>query len=852
VFLPFTVAFIVGLLAGSVLPYAPASVLILLCLAAAGLTALERRGALGSSRGLLVYGAVLAGVMLWTVTGAPREASLLQSAGTAPVRLAGTIVAPVKHAPGRMTMVLEASEVAEGADARPASGRVRVTWRDPDQSVSRGASVELTARLHAPSGLLNPGGFDYGAYLERQGIDAVASVSGPGRISIRQAPAGAWLPGGAAWPGVVVDGWRDRIRRAASASLQEPALGLYLGMIIGDPGYVSMGLRDAFMATGTVHILSVSGSHLGLIAFLSFFVIRGAWRRGPAPWLLALSRRITPTRLAAAVTVLPVTFYTLLAGAEVATVRSLIMILCFLLAVWLGRGRDLLLTLAAAALVILAHDPRALFDISFQLSYLSVLAIALLVRLRQGTSPELPGVPADLPENGTAWTWLRDSLWLTAGITLATLPVVAYDFNQVAWMGLLANLLVVPFAGFLLVPAGLLSAVWVLLAHAETLPAAAVLQRLFDLLADAVTVLARVPGAEWHVASPTMLGILVFYLFLYAAWRAGRRPILRGSCAVLAACVLGWWLWSPRVLDGRTLRVTFLDVGQGDAALLELPDGRTILIDGGASYDTLDMGRSVIGPYLWDRGISRLDLVIGTHPQLDHVGGLAWLVRAFEVGRYWGNGIARDEPFAHRLQQALRDKGLTEEQVETGQVWESGPCRLEVLNPPRSSHRTVRAAAILSGTDLNNHSVVTRLDCGRHSFLFTADVETQALARLQPASGVQPVTVLKVPHHGARSSLDERWIRAVGAELAVISVGNRNSYGHPAPDVVLAYGRTGTKLFRTDRDGAVWVIASLSSARVAVFTARGILPRRLPLAGWTPGGELMNLTRLWTFLSRAS
>jgi competence protein ComEC len=430
------------------------------------------------------------------------------------------------------------------------------------------------------------------------------------------------------------------------------------------------------------------------------------------------------------------------------------------------------------------------------------------------------------------------------------MPLVAYYFNQVAWLGLLANLFVVPLAGFLLVPLGLLSAVWILAAGGDTLPGSGVIQALFDLLAAAVTVMARIPGAEWHVASPTILSILVFYPLLYGAWRAEAPRIQRAACAVAAVAVLAWWLWSPRPVEPDSLRVTFLDVGQGDASLIELPDGQTILIDGGAAYDTLDLGRAAIGPYLWDRGIRRIDLVIGTHPQLDHIGGLPWLIRAFDAGRYWGNGIARDEPFFDRLQRALRERGIAEARVEEGQELVAGPCRLVVLNPPRGAPGAeVLSRPALSGTELNNRSVVTRLECGPHSFLFTADVETGALSRLRTQAGA--ARVVKVPHHGARSSLDESWIRQVAPEAAVISVGSRNAYGHPAPDVLAAYEHAGARLFRTDRDGAVWVTARMTSPHLEFHTARSSLPDPIPVAAWTADREKRNLTRLWTFLAKA-
>jgi competence protein ComEC len=819
-----TGAVLLGVALGSYLAYVPLLILFCLVLAAIILTIGEQRGGFTAGEGAALYGALLGGVLLWvasTWTGPGPSLASLEGEGPSPVR--GTVVEPLRHAPGRAVLVMSVSQVGEGAGSRALAGRLRLTWREPDRSFLPGDEVSVTARVHAPAGARNPGGFDYGAYLANQGIDAVASVSGPGRVTLAAAP-----PGFSRWtPWRIVEEWRERIRRAALAALPDPARGIFLGIIIGEQGYLDDGVRDAFMATGTVHILSISGSHLGLVAVLSFLLVKGVCRIMPAAWLLALSRRVTPTRLAAAATMALVTFYTLLAGAEVATVRSLVMIAIVMLAVWLGRAHDLLRAVAFAALLLIVQNPRAIYDISFQLSFMAVVAIALVIGAR--TDDGAGGLP---PRHVTAWNaaarWLRDYLWLTVGVTLATLPLVAYHFKQIAWLGLLVNALVVPLAGFVLVPLGLGSAVWLLAAGRESLPAASLNQAASEFMSNIAAAFARVPGAEWHVASPTAAAMAMFYLLLAGVIlpAAGERGLWRRrGCLVGMLLLVGWWGWSPRDAPGSdAVRVTFLDVGQGDACVLELPDGQTVLIDAGARYDTLDMGRAVVGPYLWERGIARLDHVIATHPQLDHVGGLAWVVRSFAVGRYWSNGVTREEPFYRQLRDALRARGLVEERAEEGRtIVDTGPCRLDVLNPPAGAARSLPtggAGDLSSGSVLNNLSIVTRLQCGAQTFVLTADAEADALARVHRAAPSARATILKVPHHGAASSLYRPWIAQTGAKVAVVSAGRRNAYGHPASDVVAAYREAGMRLLRTDRDGAVWITARLSRPEWRIETAR--------------------------------
>jgi competence protein ComEC len=829
----FTGSFLAGLLLGAFLPYLPCTITLILLAVACALTVLERVRYLSFARGLILYAALLAGVVVWIGDSRP---------GASPVdepfqRITGTIVEPVRYAPERMTLTVQVPSSQPMAGRPPAGeAKIRLTWRLPDRSLNQGDRIEFHAALRKPNGLLNPGGFDYAAYLADRGITKVASVTGPGGVH-RLAVPPSWSRWGL-WHRV--DDWRNRIREAAERQLPQPVVGLFLGMIVGMAGFIPAEVRDVFMATGTVHILSISGSHLGLIAFLCFFLIRTACFRLPEAWLLVISRRLVPTQLAAFITVVPVAFYTVLAGAEIATVRSFIMICIFLLAVWLGRTQCLLTALAAAALLIVLHDPHALFDISFQLSFLSVLAIALAfiwTRMREE------------PVQSEGWRglrrWTHDYMLVTVAVTLITAPVVAYHFHQVAWLGVVGNLIAVPFAGLVLVPLGLASTVWFLVSGASVLPGTAIMQPLFQQFITALTWLAGMPGAEWHVAAPSPAAIVAFYGLVLLAVHPGTWKRLRFGGGVGAALLLIWWCWSPRMLVADTVRVTFLDVGQGDASVIELPGGETVLIDAGSASDTFDLGQAVVGPFLWDRGIKVLDHVIATHPQRDHVGGLPWILRKFPARHYWDSGMARDEPVYRRLQRAVHAQGLSERRAVDGQILlASGPCRLRALNPPAMDPTASARWVAGSSRSLNNQSVVLWLGCGPQTFLFAADIEGEALDRMLRTGAAKSARVLKVPHHGARGSVDWDWLARIDPEIAVISVGRHNHYGHPAPETLGAYEHLGARTMRTDRRGAIWVTARVSTMTMAVQTARDRQPRRVRLDGRILKQELRNIRRV--------
>lgn len=851
--LPFVTGwFLLGLFGGSYVAVFPLSILAALLLLALGLLVAERRATLTAQQGTIAYVAVAAGLVYWPLVTLWVSPTLPWPDADSPVAVQGRIVEPVQILEDRVRLVVDVLPTpmsTPDGPARVGRVRVRVTWRMPDRAVYEGDRIAVAARWHPPRGTHNDGGFDYGEYLLRQGIVAVGTVSGPEAVRVLASGQESWR--WALW--TQLDRWRQQIARAAATSLDAPLAGMFLGLVTGDQGTIDPSMREAFVATGTVHILSISGSHLGLLAVVTFFTVRLICRWLPVSVLLQLNRvSLTPTRLAAAVTIPLVALYALLAGAEVATVRALTMLGLWIVALWIGRPRVLLPVLCASALLTLLADPQALYDVSFQLSYGSVLALAWALDVQAGSDSESEtDVPIDRTRWDSMWEQGRQALWLSLVVTTATIPIVAMQFHQLPWISPLANLVLLPFSA-VLVPFCLASASWTVVTGADALVWAEGLRWCLWALTRVIESLAHLPLVDWHVAAPSVLTFAAYYLVLVTVAWSGHLP-RRVAASVGLLVLMIWWMWPHRILTPDHVRITMLDVGQGDATLLELPTGETILIDAGARYDRYDVGAAVVGPALWDRGITRLDHVIATHPQLDHVGGLPWVLRHFPVGHYWGNGMVRDEAFYRELQAALAEAHLRE-RTPSGEelLVEQGACRVSVRGPmhhdqavseptrvgARGGHRDV------SGAALNNASIVTSLDCGLHRAVFPGDTESAGLERMLAGAGVSSVTILKVPHHGARSSLHRPWLQAVHPQIAVVSAGAHNHYRHPHPLVVDAYAEEGAQLLRTDRDGAVSISASTTSATVTLTTAqqRAFEPVVLNDAMWQ--AESRNLIRL--------
>ena len=479
-----TAAFLLGLLLGSLIPLVPFAMVGLLAGVAIGSILLERTRHIEPHRALILYLSLLAGVLYWTLADrpAPSRLSSPDHPWTFQAEVTGRILNPVQHGPERQTILLATDDLA----SEPTG--VRLVWREPNRTLYHGDRVAFRARFHPPSGPLNPGGFNRAAYLERQDIDLVATVSGSDAVRVLESGAETWR--WSMWHRL--DRWREIIRDAATQSIKQPALGIFLGIIIGERGYLQQDLQEWFMVTGTAHLLSISGSHLGLVALVMFWSAKWGILRLPPALLLKLSRTLTPSRVAILLAWPPVALYTLLAGAELATIRSLVMITLGLIAVWLGHERYLHHAMAAAALVIVLHDPRAIFDISFQLSFLSVLMILQtgwwISRWREG-SPSGP--------NGIAQTvagYVRDVLFMSGAVTLASFPVVALYFNQVPWMGILTNLIAIPFTGIVLVPLGLLAAAWTVLTGAAELAMGGGIEQLLTWMIQGLRWCAGIPG----------------------------------------------------------------------------------------------------------------------------------------------------------------------------------------------------------------------------------------------------------------------------------------------------------------------------------------------------------------------
>jgi competence protein ComEC len=729
--------------------------------------------------------------------------------------LAGCIVEPPELSPGREQFLLEL--------APRVRIKVNLNLRDGEQAphLHYGQQAEVEARIRMPHNFQNPGSFDYVAYLARQQIYWTASAHAS---QIKILPGNCGSKFWAALYGIRVKAL-DRLEQLYKGN--DYAVGMMQATLIGDSAKLQKVWTENFRRTGTYHALVISGLHVSVLAMTLLFLMRICFI--PRMYALILAG-------------LAAWLYVLVSGWQTPAVRSAGGITLFLIATLIYRRGRVLNVLAALAIGFLLLDPEELFDASFQLSFLAVAAIgALAAPLIERTSgPYATGLKGltdpqrDLPlppktsqfrvelrlvaETISLWTrirltWVIHTLGILSRILFfvyelaiistvmqiaLALPMIYY-FHRVSFSGVSANVFVVPLLSAA-VPIGFLA-----IFSGWHWPAAAagwllnISQRVVDWH------VAREPA--WRVPDPPLWLALAFAASLVVmaiAWHA--KPILRRASFVVVLALFALLLWQPfaPLLQPGKLELTAVDVGQGDSLLVGLPDGKTMLVDAGGipvfghrPKPKIDIGEDVVSPYLWSREIHRVDLMAVTHMHEDHVGGMVALLENFRPKELWIGATPEQDPAWKAIQQKAALVGTKVVRMHEGIAFALGGVQFNVLAPALDYEPT--------NTARNNDSLVLQLTYGKHVFLLTGDVEKQVEAHLLTEQKLGKIDVLKVAHHGSKTSSTEAFIEAIRPAFALISVGQDNLYHHPTPEVIQRLERAHAEVMRTDITGLITV-----------------------------------------------
>lgn len=699
---------------------------------------------------------------------------------------------------GRTRLNLEVRRILRAKSTFEARFGVRLSV-DGAPSVFRGDVLRARVRLRPIDGPQNQGMADLRAGYAAQGILFSGRVV-RGQWSAIGSPPRA---------GLFQRGYRERFADLCARAMRgDAAAKLVRNLGLGERSALPEETLEDFRATGLAHLLSVSGLHVGVVALGCYRLLRWLLSRSVALVLSCDVLRI------ASLTTLPLCWgYVFLSGAAVPAIRAGAMVSALFFARILGRDQDAPSALCLAGMTILALDPAALHAISFQLSFVAVAALMLLQPPLCALLQSLPSAAKGECPARSESTWrmrcaqaLCSTIAATLAASLATAPLVATAFQQASLVAVFANVVALPIGSALTV---LSASAALLMPFAE--PIAALLLCLADPIAALLLAVTRwmatIPLASWRVPPPSAWTVAMFYAALLAIplWARSRQWAAALACLGLIGIGAGTCLpLIARHLDD-SLRVTFFAVGQGDAALIRFPDGRAMLIDGGGDPEgRWRVGEKVLLPALRSLGIHRIDIALLSHPHPDHALGLIDVAGTLKPREIW---VARDRSAGQSaLTGALIDAARGAELIElaAGDRRTMGEVALEILHPPSD-------AAHLGDNDA---SLAVRLAFRGVSFLFTGDLERAGERMLLEAHRDLSAIVLKVPHHGSRTSSTPQFVKAVAPAHAVFSCGRHNLFGFPSPAVVSRYEAVGSAIHRTDRDGAITFVTDGKSLRV--------------------------------------
>ena len=744
---------------------------------------------LGSCAFFLVWG--LYALTPWK-SPLPLPNSIQQYATHNPVIVEGVIRSRPVSTPTGSSFVLQVEEVIRESSTAVASGRLMVYVSAGDVTLARGDRIRFATRIALPHRLGLPGEFDYPRYLSFQEIYAIAWVATADAIVL--------MRGGAE------DSLLRRIDLAARqmgdfirASLPENEVSSVLvALLLGDQKRIPDKLTDAYTRAGVNHILSISGFHVGIIAYFIVQLILLITTR--FEWL---ALRCNLRRLVMLFALPAMALYLFLTGAAPATTRSVIMLAIFILALYVERETDPVNALLLSALVLLALDPPTLFDISFQLSFLALWGIVAIV----------PPVMARF--RAIQRSWLRTLLQFvisSCAASLVTAVPVLFFFNQASFNGIFSNFLIVPLLGYGAVLTGFCALPFIYLytplAHLLLWLAG----KLVSLTSWLVLLFAKMPVLGFHGITP--LDMLLFIAFICSITFIRRLRLKIALCGVLPSLAIIAHAAGPSMADGR-LHITMLSVGQAESLLVRTPDGVTMLVDGGGYLheNGRDFGERALAPALFKLGVQRIDRMVLTHSHPDHIGGFPFVARMFPVGEFWeaSNG-GKGEQY-EQLRTILSGKRVQVRRLSAGdKVTLADGVILSVLSPLQTSQITSQS---INDPGMNDESLVFRLTYGNFSMLFTADSGYLAEERMLASGSLIASTVLKVGHHGSRFSTSDPFLARIAPQIALISVGNGNNFGLPAQKTLEKLQQHGIRTYRTDLDGTIELVSDGSSWHVS-------------------------------------
>lgn len=650
--------------------------------------------------------------------------------------------------------ILEVDTVRQAEHAWNVDGRMLVRWMAPDRPLTHGERVSVRGVVQPTIHRVNHDLRGVEHHYRLQHVHTAVRVRHAGAVeTLDEAPGYSFR--------AAASRLRQDLAGRLSEVVPESALPFTLTVWLGDRHRVTNEQYSTFLESGTAHILAVSGVHIGLIYVSLTYGMRLLVRRN---------------RLRLIVTLGVIFVFAFVAGARISSLRAAMMIGLYLSAEWFEREPDAPTALSLAALVFGLQNPNVVFMPGFQLSFLSIASILLF---REPLLNRLPTWPL----------WLREGIASVISVQILALPAAIEAFHVVSILGIFANLVIIPLLSIVLWITALTS----ILLYVAPPVALWFGQALFPVvwliqwLADRI---AAIPISHLYLSPPTLLGyagyvIAVFGLLMLAY---GVKNTDRSGWTIATGVVVMMVFWSPW---RHSPSITFLDVGHGDAGVIQTASGAHWLVDGGIRDDYRDMGKQVVAPFLRTQHAGTLEGVIATHADLDHVGGLTNVIERFDVKHVYVPPEFGDHENGAALLELCGRRGVPVVELERGDRISAADFELQVLHPDAERDGQL---------SMNNRSLMFTIETGGMRALFTGDVEAEGESQVADRLGVD---VVKVPHHGSNTSSTEGFLDQIDFDVAVISVGLRGDRTVTSDEVMARYRSRSDEVLRTDSVGSV-------------------------------------------------
>jgi competence protein ComEC len=616
--------------------------------------------------------------------------------------------------------------------------------------------------------------------------------------------------------------YRYRLNRYIEENFKKDSGAFIASITTGQKANMNEGLRNAFNTTGLAHILSISGTHFGLFSMFLFGIFSFLIKALPYGILQRITIFLTPSQGAALLCLPFILAYLGLSGASIPAVRSFIMIGLFMLGLIFGRKGFWLNSLLFAAFILSVWEPEVIFSLSFQLSFLAVLFIGFSLGNKEDEKME-----DEKKENRRVFRYIKNAVLLTLSASIGTAPLVAYYFHYFSIISPISNLFIAPLIGFILIPLSVFSSfLFLITGHYMFTP---IVSAISDFSISLVRLFSDIPFADIKIPAFPPIIVLLFYTGFIFYFLSGRpenadrneKPnnfngmlnhalnLIHGSFQNLYR---HFWkrkrytltipfvpiiiYFSLSIFEKKDIAVTYLDVGQGDSSVIELSDGKTMVVDTGRT------GRETAS-FLKYRGKKTIDALILSHVHSDHTGGLDYLIKRFKVKELWDNGrLIFPENFLANIKYR---------RLNRGDMIEGKGYSIYVFHPYPEFYTMYGNENV----EADNDSLVLKIEGKNESFLFTGDIEEEAEEDILYLGRWLKSNVIKVPHHGSKTSAYKPFFEAISPHVAIISVGRDNPFGHPHQEMLNTL--QGVRTFRTDLNGAVKIRESEKGLEVKTY-----------------------------------